>query len=352
MQGLGGKAAQWRMEEDMNGREAKKCTDHDEEAEDEVAGLVGELCHEIQVLRRTVAQHDRQLKAVREDKEAHCQWMVQVFTEIEKVLRGIDMAAVKNAIVTPLAEISDLVGTEHLSAAHTSLAKELMSALNFQQEKVCGVLLDYRHQLEQMDTQLNRRLASLESDIQMALSDMRDLRSEVQQLQEAQTVLMRKIEHSVEAEQRRYTESRRESALTSHHRLLTLEDSTQDIVQQLNTLKNDIAGLSAAQSDATRLHRKSLQAALKEQSNTQRIVESHSDILSELQAQGSLDGAFREVKDWLVDLEKRMVSRGEMLQWTDSFQCELSRLRQSSHGVFYEAAASVGAALPPSDDGE
>lgn len=57
----------------------------------------------------------------------------------------------------------------------------------------------------------------------------------------------------------------------------------------------------------------------------------HEKRLSTVSNQASLDGAFMEVKDWLLDLEKRAMSKGEMLELVNRFETQFAEIHRDLH---------------------
>ncbi|ESS56911.1 hypothetical protein TCDM_12449 [Trypanosoma cruzi Dm28c] len=100
--------------------------------------------------------------------------------------------------------------------------------------------------------------------------------------------------------------------LSSKH--LQIVEDTMEAVEKIAHVSDDLPRrVSLLQDDIANIHD---------------TLHRHGDILNEQCLQGSLQGAFDEVKDWLQDLERRVLSRGEFDEVLASVDRKLAALKR------------------------
>lgn len=310
------------------------------------------LEHQINTLRQVTARHERQIAALAEDRHAHCDHLTNVYEQLERVLEKLQLppcpsTADVNALsphVGPSPPLASPVGLNssgiHYAASiiqnsSLSLATQrkraedrLNEVLSQHREQVFDVLTDYRAQVSKTAQETKRRLDSIDKSVAHLRSDMEELKQLVSSAERAR--------QSGESQLRDELQSlaKQQEAFSA-----SVDTHANEHAERVQRCCDDLGACVAQLSDETKAIRKEQQRSAKEldrqiraivstEQQVAEVLERQSHSITQLETQNSLEHAFHELKDWLGDLEKRMVSRGELLKWTESLQQEISTLRR------------------------
>ncbi|KAK7200588.1 hypothetical protein NESM_000114700 [Novymonas esmeraldas] len=296
-------------------------------------------------LQRDVRRHELQISALLREKHEHCENLANVYEQLEKVLHKIRLVpthepAAPSPSASPPVPRSGSVGVEDdddaasggIAAFASTLQHRLNGALQRQQDRIYDVLADYRQQIEKNERESDRRLRVVEGAVSQMQSDIRELQRVTGAMSEEQRRFQQEVRQSIDvaaAAAAAQQEARRalpDAAGDTRGATVTrLLGRLQEEVVQLRTDAEELRG-EQAQSGAEL--DKQIRALLSSQHRADAVLHEHSALITRLQNQDSLESSFHEVKDWLGDLEKRMISRGELLQWTESLQNEIHQLRR------------------------
>ncbi|CAG9584055.1 conserved hypothetical protein [Leishmania major strain Friedlin] len=315
--------------------------DSEEEGDVEAASSPEQRLRRVQ---RDVYRHERQIASLFSEKHEHCEHLATVYKELEKVLRKIQLAPLEDlkghaaspsasTFCAPSSDEDGYAASSTVSALASSLQQRFHQVLQQHQDRVYDVLVDYRQQINKSEYETGRRLCAIEEAIAQIQSDVRELQHtasiQVEELRHVQQDVRQRVEAvAVQQEaQRAALDATREARDTKAAKLLS-------------KIQDDVAGLRAdakaartQQIESAKDVEEQIRSLLSAQHRTEEALGAHSASIAQLQNQDSLEGAFHEVKDWLGDLEKRMVSRGELLQWTASLQSEIHQMRRVTGGV-------------------
>ncbi|KPI83748.1 hypothetical protein ABL78_7203 [Leptomonas seymouri] len=303
--------------------------------------------HQISTLRQVAERHERQIEALSADKHQHCDNLANVYGQLEKVLEKLRLpslttldgkAALQSSMFASSSSGSTaLAGDDTTGCAvdihaddppwfsqKRSANEKLGELLHQHRDQVYDVLVDYRKQIDKNARETKRRLDTLERSLAHLQSDMKELHQ-----------LVRVSEEAREAEESRAKDEMRLLAKQQEAQRVALGRVADERVEKVQQCC-DILSVSVAQlREETDMIKQQQEHTEKELGRQMRsivdteqqfaeVLERQSHSIAQLETQDSLEGAFHEVKDWLSDLEKRMVSRGELLQWTESLQQEIN----------------------------
>ncbi|KAG5490658.1 hypothetical protein JKF63_00780 [Porcisia hertigi] len=328
------------------------------QSEDEDAGQIASSPEQqLSLVRRDVRRHERQIACLFGERHQHCEHLANVYEELEKVLQRIHIAPLQSfkgsAPSSSAAPFSTASSDEDgYAASNTATApapspqQAFHHVLRQHQDRVYDVLLDYRQQIDKHERQTERRLCAIEDALAQIQSDVRDL----QHTGTAQSAELRhfqqNVRQSVEAVVTQQEALRASSEVSSEARDTMAAKLMSKIQEDVARLYADTKAMRTQQVQSEKEFEQQIRSLLSAQQKVEQELEVQSASIVRLQNQDSLEGAFHEVKDWLGDLEKRMVSRGELLQWTESLRSEIHQMRRVVGGSFAPSSESAA----PSQD--
>jgi archaellum component FlaC len=326
--------------------------------------------HQINTLRHFAERHERQIAALSADRHEHCDHLANVYQQLEMVLERLKLpslptrdghASQSTHLTTSSPATTSLAGDVATTpaadtASHSNISSSLHAASppprqkteNMLNELLCrhrdqvyDVLADHRAQIDKCESETKRRLDAIDDSMARLHDEMKALRE-----------LVNSSEESRRSAERHLREEVRTVVRQQETHSVTLERSTSEHTEKLQQCCDDFSACLAQLSEETKAIRKQQQASEKElerqirsivttEKQVAEVLERQSHSIRQLETQDSLEGAFHEVKDWLGDLEKRMVSRGELLKWTESLQQEIHTLRR--------VGGAVSGAISPGD---
>ncbi|KPA81578.1 hypothetical protein ABB37_03917 [Leptomonas pyrrhocoris] len=307
--------------------------------------------HQIRTLRQIAERHERQIVALTTDKHEHCNNLATVFQQLEKVLEKFKLPSLTSrdgqhafsanlpaslSSGSPFPAGDDITGHAADSYANKpasfsqkrSAEGKLDELLCHHRDQVFDVLADYRKQIEKSERETKRRLDAVEQSTAHLQSDVKEL------LQ-----LLRSAEENQRSAESRHRDDVRELTKQLDAQKTALDRKTNDHTEKVQHCCDALSACLAQLSEETKSIKAQQQRSEKEldrqirsivvtEQQVAEVLERQSHSITRLETQDSLEGAFHEVKDWLGDLEKRMVSRGELLKWTESLQQEMNTLRR------------------------
>lgn len=133
-----------------------------------------------------------------------------------------------------------------------------------------------------------------------------------------------------------------ETSLSTNNALLNLGKAVDELTARVSAserhllaVQQEVAALSVPPPPPpTREREASVTNEMQEQ--LRRVtaeVEEQRRVLDRVRSDTSLEGAFVEVKDWLLDLEKRAMSRGEMLELANRYETRFAELDRVIHSL-------------------
>lgn len=295
-------------------------------------------------IQRDVYRHERQIASLLNEKHEHCEHLATVYEELEKMLRKIQLTPLEDlkghaaspsasTFCAPSRDEDGYAASSTVSALASSLQQSFHQVLQRHQDRVYEVLVDYRQQIDKNEYETGRRLCAIEGAIAQIQSDVRELQhtasiqaEELRHVQQDMRLRAEAVTAQQEA-QRAALDAIGEARDTKAAKLLS---KIQDDVAQLMA---DAKAVRTQQIQSGKDVEEQIRSLLLAQQRAEEALGVHRASIALLQNQDSLEGAFHEVKDWLGDLEKRMVSRGELLQWTESLQSEIHQMRRVTSGV-------------------
>ncbi|GET93603.1 hypothetical protein, conserved [Leishmania tarentolae] len=314
---------------------------HSEEEGDAEADSFPEQC--LRLIQRDVHRHELQIASLLSEKHEHCENLANVYEELEKVLRKIQLAPLSDlkgytssspasTFCAPSSDEDSYTASSTVCALASSLQERFHQVLQRHQDRVYDVLVDYRQEVDKNESETGRRLCVLEEAIAQIQSDVRQLQHttsiQAEELRQFQQHMRQRIE-AVAAQQ----EVQRAALEAIGEARETLETNLLSKIQDdLNRLRADTKTARTQQIRRENDFEEQIRTLLSSQQRTEEVLEGHRASILQLQNKDSLEGAFHEVKDWLGDLEKRMVSRGELLQWTESLRSEIHQMRRVTGG--------------------
>ncbi|KAG5489670.1 hypothetical protein GH5_00549 [Leishmania sp. Ghana 2012 LV757] len=295
----------------------------------------------LSLVQRDVRRHECQIASLLSEKHQHCEHLANVYEELEKMLHKMHLVSpqVLKGHVAPLptptfgapnGEEDGCAASINAPALASSLQQRFHQVLQQHQDRVYDVLVDYRQQIDKHEYETGRRLRAIEDVIAQIQSDVRELqhtsRSQIEELRHAQQHVRQRLEAVVaQQEAQRVTLDATSEAQSSKVALLISK-----IQEDVTRLRADAKAARTQQIQSVKELEGQIRSLSSAQRKTEEALEVQGASIARLHNQDSLEGAFHEVKDWLGDLEKRMVSRGELLQWTESLQSEIHQMRRVS----------------------
>ncbi|CAJ1013002.1 hypothetical protein Q4I28_008315 [Leishmania naiffi] len=333
------------------------CLHSSRSGEEDAADVASAREKRLSRVQRDVRRHEVQIAALLSERHKHCEHLATVYEELEKVLHKLrleplqDLKQDTGSSSSPMFcaltnDEEDCTPLSTASALAPSLQQRFQQVLQRHQDRVYEVLIDYRQQIDRHESETSRRLRAIEDTVTQIQSDVRELQhrtsTQIEDLQHFQQNLQQRVE-AVAAQQevqRTTIDAAGESRDTKATKLMS------KIQEDVARLRADTKMVRTKQIQSDKEFGEQIRSLLSAQHKAEQTLEVHSASIVQLRNQDSLEGAFHEVKDWLGDLEKRMVSRGELLQWTESLQSEIHQIRRVASGALAHTVESVA----PSQD--
>lgn len=312
--------------------------------------------HQIRTLREIVVRHERQIAALAADKHEHCDHLTTVYEQLEKVLEKFTLptrtlrdggAALQASLLASLPDssLSTGAGGEGVgcrpqlpSTVSKKKAEERLNELLCQhRDQVYDVLDNFRMQIDKGERETERRLDVVEKSVGYLQSEVRELRQLLHSAEDARQSGENCIRAEVRALIKKSDAEKTALDTTASERAAKVQQCCDELSACLTQLSEDTKAIKKQQQRSEKEWDRQIRSIVATEQRVAEVLEQQSSSIAQLETQDSLEGAFHEVKDWLGDLEKKMVSRGELLKWTESLQQEMSTLRR-----FGAPAAAVG----------
>ncbi|KAL7707624.1 hypothetical protein N2W54_007527 [Lotmaria passim] len=312
--------------------------------------------HQIRTLREIVVRHERQIAALAADKHEHCDHLTTVYEQLEKVLEKLTLptrtlrdggAALQASLLASLPDssLSTGAGGEGVgcrpqlpSTVSKKKAEEKLNELLCQhRDQVYDVLDNFRMQIDKGERETERRLDVVEKSVGYLQSEVRELRQLLHSAEDARQSGENCIRAEVRALIKKSDAEKTALDTTASERAAKVQQCCDELSACLTQLSEDTKAIKKQQQRSEKEWDRQIRSIVATEQRVAEVLEQQSSSIAQLETQDSLEGAFHEVKDWLGDLEKKMVSRGELLKWTESLQQEMSTLRR-----FGAPAAAVG----------
>ncbi|KAG5464353.1 hypothetical protein LSCM1_00535 [Leishmania martiniquensis] len=295
----------------------------------------------LSLVQRDVRRHECQIASLLCEKHQHCEHLANVYAELEKVLHRIQLVSPQDLkrhaaslstskFCASSSEEDGHAASGATSALASSMQERFHEVLQQHQDRVYDVLVDYRQQIDRHEQETSRRLRAVEDLVAQIQSEVRELQHTSRAQIEELRLFQQDMRQNLEAMVTQQNAERVTLDATSEAQHLRAEKLLSKIQEDIARLRADTKVTRTQQAESSKELEDQIRRLSLAQRKTEQALEVQGASIVQLQNQDSLEGAFHEVKDWLGDLEKRMVSRGELLQWTESLQSEIHQMRRVS----------------------
>ncbi|CAD2213085.1 hypothetical protein ADEAN_000052100 [Angomonas deanei] len=326
----------------------------------------------VERLQAQVEEQDNAIRQLKSQQKMHMMETGDTFDDIE-------------SYVEVESSLNSTIGTYLLTRQKRNAARKPPPQVTLEAEGVKEVLLSYKNEIiRQKETyernleKMQARIAVLEARevptvdvdaiLQVCRGEMMEglaaLRTEIlEQVQEGQSTLSAahetnkaawlqevealkamssRLEQSMADTAAQLVENITKSVSSLREEVTEKSDATQKPVEQMKesirTLQQTVEELREAQEKAEEQRRNDptppvVQDIQKDMEQLKKKLKNSVEDVNRLKQNHPLDGAVSEIKDWLDDLDKRSVSRGELIEIVSQFQADVASLREEMNKI-------------------
>lgn len=347
----------------------------------DVWDTIEELQAQVSALRRSSDRLERQVQRISHGQHCHCEHLAEVYADLEEyvdktvplhlrsptsvpVASGVPLASSEQRQSITEAEILSIFANfrekiEEQDAALVTHVKTLEAAItnvrqlveecqasiptNFERvikeavdTAIKSHLVTQEHREKELRSSFDTRLGKAEKAV---YKDMDHCVSSVVKLME------RSVGDFIAAEEAKSKSNPLAVRVEGLHRCIDAVDMT------VSKLMKEVADLKSSQCLEKEVEEETSEEAssdlMLELPAIRQELREHTDELGRIRAEGPWGGVFSEVKDWLMDLEKRITTRGEFLELKARTAYELSEIKRELRLLVTSKLSSNGGGAVP-----